>query len=127
MLRTIVEGMKAKAAEQLADPNLRKPCRQVLESLQNHWAGLTLFVDDPRIPMDNNASERKVRGPAVGRKNYYGSFAEWSGQLATVLFSIFATLKMAEINPRTWLRLYLDACAVNGGKPPENIDAFLRW
>ena len=126
-LRAIVERMKAKAAEQLADPKLRKPCRKVLKSLQNHWVGLTRFVDDARIPMDNNASERKLRGPAVGHKNYYGSFAEWSGSLATMLFSIFATLKMAKINPKTWLRLYLDACAVNGGKPPENIDAFLPW
>ena len=126
-LRAIIERMKAKAAEQLADANLRMPCRKVLASLQNHWSGLTLFVDDPRIPMDNNGSERKLRGPAVGRKNYYGSFAEWSGSLATVLFSIFATLTMAKINPKTWLKTYLDACAANGGKPPENIDAFLPW
>lgn len=126
-LRAIVEGMKAKAAGQLADADLRTACRKVLESLQNHWDGLTRFVDDPRIPMDNNASERDLRGPALGRKNYYGSFAEWSGRLATSLFSIFATLKMAKVNPRTWLRTYLDACAANGGKPPDDIDAYLPW
>ena len=41
----------------------------------------------PRIPLDNNASERQVRGPALGRKNYYGSGALWSGRLAATLFS----------------------------------------
>jgi transposase len=88
---------------------------------------LTRFVDDPRIPMDNNASERRLRGPALGRKNYYGSHAEWSGQLAMMLFSVFATLEKWDINPRTWLRSYLDACAAAGGKAPSDIQPFLPW
>src|SRR5690606_16767479 len=37
------------------------------------WTGLTRFLSDPRIPLDNNASERALRGPVVGRKNHYGS------------------------------------------------------
>jgi len=126
-LRDVVETMKHKAAEQLADADLRQPCRKVLVSLQEHWTGLTLFVDDPRIPMDNNRSERRLRGPAVGRKNYYGSGAVWSGQLAMMLFSLFATLSQWTINPRHWLRWYLDACAVAGGQAPSDIRPFLPW
>jgi transposase len=126
-LRTIVTTMQTRAAEQLADENLRAPCRKALESLLNHWEGLTRFVEDPRIPMDNNASERAERGPAVGRKNYYGSGSEWSGQLAMMLFSIFATLQRWKINPRTWLRWYLDACAKGGGKVPADVSRFLPW
>ena len=47
---------------------------------RNHWQGLTLFVEDPDLPMDNNQAERALRGPVVGRKNYYGSGAQWSGE-----------------------------------------------
>ena len=126
-LRQVMEQMKTKAADQLADAKLRQPCRKVLLSLQEHWTGLTRFLDDPRIPMDNNASERLLRGPALGRKNYYGSNAEWSGKLAMMLFSVFATLQMWKINPRTWLRWYLDACATAGGKAPTDIQSFLPW
>ena len=50
-------------------------CRKALRSLLDRWSGLTLFVDDPKIPMDNNASERTVCGPAMGRKDYFGSGA----------------------------------------------------
>ena len=46
--------------------------RKVLESLGNHWTGLTVFVEHPEVPMDNNTAERSERGPVVGRKNYYG-------------------------------------------------------
>jgi transposase len=33
------------------------------------WVGLTRFLEDPRIPLDNNAAERALRGVVVGRKN----------------------------------------------------------
>src|SRR3954452_11307648 len=111
-LRQAVAAMQQQLGVELAGAGLRMPAGKVLTSLQEHWSGLTLFVDDPRIPMDNNRSERLLRGPALGRKNYYGSGAVWSGQLAMMLFSLFATLSQWTINPRHWLRWYLDACAV---------------
>jgi transposase len=88
---------------------------------------LTRFVDDPRIPMDNNASERRERGPAVARKNFYGSGSKWSGQLAAAAFSIFATLSMWKLNPRKWLTWYFEQCATDGGKIPADIQMFLPW
>src|SRR5262249_17902144 len=100
---------------------------KVLTSLQEHWSGLTLFVDDPHIPMDNNRSERLLRGPALGRKNYYGSGALWSGRLAAALFSLLATLQLWHINPRLLLHWYLQSCAEAGGQAPKDIEPFLPW
>jgi transposase len=126
-LRETVAAMETQAATGLANPKLPTPCRKVLTSLEEHWAGLTRFLDDSRIPLDNNASERQARGPALGRKNYYGSGALWSGRLAVKLFSLFATLTMAKLNIRTWLTLFLEGCAQNGGRVPSDIDPFLPW
>jgi transposase len=126
-LRRHVAAMEQQRDEELADSKLREPCRKVLESLKEHWSGLTLFLDDPRIPLDNNYSERLVRNPAVGRKNYYGSAAEWAGRLAMMMFSLLATLKLWGINPRLWLTWYLESCAAAGGKPPADIEPFLPW
>jgi transposase len=116
-----------RAVTEHADPRLRQPCRKVLTSLQEHWSGLTRFVDDPRIPLDNNASERQLRGPVVGRKNYYGSGAVWSGRLAAMLFSLFATLERCQVNARDWLTSYLQACGREGGRPPPHIEDWLPW
>ncbi len=126
-LRQHVAAMAEARDRELADDQLREPCRKVLVSLNEHWSGLTLFVDDPRIPLDNNYAERLIRNPAVGRKNYYGSGAEWAGRLAMMLFSIFATLILWKINPRKWLSWYFDACAASGGKVPDNPASFLPW
>jgi transposase len=77
--------------------------------------------------MDNNASERRGRGPAVARKNFYGSGSKWSGELAATAFSIFATLSMCQLNPRKWLTWYFERCAAAGGKIPADIEEFLPW
>jgi transposase len=126
-LRQIVAAMQTQADAESVDPKLPTPCRKVVGSLQEHWSGLTRFLDDRRIPLDNNASERRVRGPALGRKNYYGSGALWSGRLAATLFSLLATLSLARLNIRTWLTWYLSCCAENGGRAPSDITAFLPW
>jgi len=126
-LRQTVAAMQIQAEAELADPKLPTPRRKVLESLRKHWEGLTRFLDDPRIPLDNNASERQARGPALGRKNYYGSGSLWSGRLAAMLFSLFATLSLAKINIRKWLTWFLERCAQNGGQVPADITPFLPW
>jgi transposase len=126
-LREAINAMHQQATEELAQPKMRQPCRKALASLLDHWSGLTLFVDDPKIPMDNNASERMVRGPAMGRKNYYGSGSLWSVCLTAAMFSIVATLKQWNVNPRRWLSWYLESCAAAGSRVPEDVERFLPW
>jgi transposase len=126
-LRDALEQMGHNRDSQLEDKAISPACKKVLESLSNHWKGLTVFVDHPEVPMDNNKAEQKERIPVLGRKNFYGSGAIWSGQLAAILFSIFQSLALWNINPRLWLTAFLEACALNHGHSPENIHSFLPW
>ena len=100
---------------------------KILTSLKNHWDGLTVFVEHPEVPMDNNNGERSIRNPVTGRKNFYGSGSLWSSELAAMMFSIFQTLVLCGLNCHHWLWLYLTACAENNGKPPEDLSPFLPW
>lgn len=126
-VRQWVAVMERQRAEELARPELHPARRKVLESLRHHWSGLTVFVEHPEVPMDNNTAERSERGPVVGRKNYYGSGAVWSGRLAAMLFSLFQTLALWGLNPRAWLTAYLTACAEAGGQAPAYPEALLPW
>jgi transposase len=118
VLRQAVEKMATERDTELNDPSLAQPASKVLQSMQIHWSGLTVFVDHPEVPMDNNSAERSVRISVVGRKNFYGSGSQWSGQLAATMYSLLMTVKLWGINPRTWLSAYLHACAANGNQPP---------
>ena len=127
LVREQVEYLARCRDQELEQPDLPKSCRGPLESLKNHWAGLTLFVDRPEIPMDNNRAERLERGPVVARKNFYGSGALWSGSLTALMFSLIHTLELGKICPRKWLTAYLTACAEAGGRAPANAADFLPW
>jgi transposase len=100
---------------------------KVFRSIAKHWTGLTVFVNMPGIPMDNNASERALRNSVVGRKGYYGSGSHWSAELTAELFTIFGTLDKNGINCRLWLIEYLHAVARNQCNAPTNATAFLPW
>lgn len=126
-LRQHVEAMAEQAHQELAEAVVHPARQKVLSSLQEHWDGLTLFVKHPEVPLDNNLAERVQRGPVVLRKNSYGSGAVWAGELAAMLFSVFQTLSLWNINPREWLRAYLHGCAKAGGQAPESVDEFLPW
>ncbi len=125
------EGTHGEGASSTPGADLSKSARtkqkKVLASLLEHWSGLTVFVENPEVPMDNNRAENTIRTPVNGRKNYYGSGSIWSAQLAAMLFAILQTLVLWGINPRHWLTRYHTACAENGASAPQDIAPFLPW
>ncbi len=126
-LRPQVEAFRQVCDEELKQEKLPAVRKKVLSSVVQHWDGLTVFVEHPEVPMDNSEAERRLRGPAMGRKNYWGSGAVWAGELAERCFSLFATLLLAGLNARTWLTAYLTACAEAGGKAPASAERWLPW
>ena len=127
VLDQAVQQMACDCAGGVANHETFPPAAKVLQSMTAHWDGLTVFVACPWVDMDNNAAERSMRSPVVGRKNFNGSGSEGSAELAATMYSLFATMKRWGLNLRTWLTAYLQACADNDNKPPVNIDAFLAW
>ena len=69
-----------------------------------NWDRLTRFVDDPRIPLDNNATERGIRGPVVGRKNHYGSNSQRGTEIAATFYTLLETAKLVGADPAKYLR-----------------------
>ena len=100
---------------------------RALKSLRDHAEGLQVFLDDPRIPMDNNAAERALRGPVISRYTSFGSGSADGARMAATMFTVFGTVRAAGLNPWTWLLDYLRACARNGGKAPEDLTPWLPW
>jgi transposase len=82
----------------------------------NMWPGLVLFLDDPSIPLDNNGTERAVRGPVLGRKNHYGSHSLRGTEVAATLYSLVESAKLNDLEPRLYLRV-----AVRAGLRSETV------
>ncbi len=83
------------------------------------WDRLARFVDDARIPLDNNATERAIRGPVVGRKNHYGSKSRRGTQVTATLYSILETIKLHDVDPHAYLIAAIEAA--------DRGEALLPW
>ena len=69
-----------------------------------NWDRLTRFLNDARIPLDNNATERGIRGPVVGRKIHYGSKSRRGTEVASLFYSLLETAKLQGVDPARCLR-----------------------
>ena len=115
------------AEEELASLPDEDRRAKLLRSLLHHREGLCVFVDHPQVPMDNNAGERAIRGPAIGRRLSFGSNSEDGAKFTATMYSVIGTLSMNGIDVPRWLEAWLDACAKNGGKPPDGLSPWLPW
>ncbi len=88
------------------------------------WPGLVLFLEDPTIPLDNNATERALRGPVIGRKNHYGSRSRRGTEVAALFYTLLESAKLAGVEPRDYLRTAVRAALADERIPlPHEIAA----
>ncbi len=118
-------AMDTARRDQAAIYSLHPAAKKVLATLDREWDGLARHRDFPDLDLDNNSAERALRTPVIGRKNHYGSHAEWAAHLAARVWTITATAERNHREPLAYLTEYLNACADAGSKPPEG-QAFQR-
>ena len=105
-LRGALEKMRKEADETHGHDAQAK----VMNSMRNHWDGLTLFVEHPELPMDNNLMENGIRPCALGRNNFLGNHSQWGGDLAACMYSIVQSCLLNDIEPRAYLTHYFRVC-----------------
>ena len=126
-LKAAVDALFAGAErERIALPAEAREAK-ALRSLLNHREGLSVFVERPQVPMDNNKAERALRGPVVGRRLSFGSDSESGARFTAQMYSVLGTLASNGMNALRWLEAWLGECAANGGRPPQNLSAWLPW
>lgn len=67
------------------------------------WPRLIRFLEDPEIWLDNNPTERGLRGPVVGRRNHFGSKSRRGTEVAAILYSLIETAKLCGVDPAKYL------------------------
>lgn len=111
----ILNQLQQWALAQQALPQSR--LRKAIHYLQTLWPGLVRFVHDGRLPLDNNALERDLRGVVIGRKNHYGSRSERGTQVAAILYSLIETAKHHGLPAPLYLRQAAQHALKNPGSP----------
>lgn len=84
----------------LKTTDLGKAILHTLKNKERLWR----IIDDPNVWLDNNPTERGLRGPVVGRRNHFGSKSRRGTYTASIFYSIIETAKLNGINPESYLR-----------------------
>jgi hypothetical protein len=88
--------------------------RKAIKYMLGLWPGLVRFLDDPRVPLDN-AAERAMRGPVLGRKNHQGSRSLRGTQVAAQLYGLIETANLCGLDPRDYLLAATQTALLDGG------------
>ncbi|MGF7156651.1 transposase [Novosphingobium gossypii] len=92
--------------------------------LQNDWDGFTTFLADGRICLSNNAAERELRSVARGRKAWLFVGSDRGGQRAAMMFSLFGTARLNDVDPLAW---FTDVLARIADIPQSRLHELLPW
>lgn len=101
--------------------DLAKAIRYTLE----HWEGLSRFLDDGRIEIDNNTVERAIRPLTLGRKNHLLAGSEGGTEHWAILASLIATCKINDVEPQAYLTDVLTRLV--NGHLQSRLDELLPW
>lgn len=89
------------------------------------WDGLSRFLDDGRIDLDNNTVERSIRPLALNRKNALFAGSDEGGDNWAVIATLIECCKLNGINPHKWLTETLTSLA--NGHPANSVGDLMPW
>jgi transposase len=107
----------------------KSPIGQAATYALNQWAALVRYCENGALSIDNNASERAMKAPALGRKNWLFVASKNGGRRAAILFSLIASCKRNQVEPWAWLRDVFSRLPSLPANTPEHLDPLLpdRW
>jgi transposase len=122
--KPLVDGLLIYMREQRAKLARAHDLAKAIDYIIKRWDAFTLFLNDGRVCLSNNAAERAPRGIALGRKSWMFCGSDRGGQRAATMYSLIVTAKMNDIDPQAWLA---DVLARIAGHPAHRLDELLPW
>jgi transposase len=116
----LIEWMKRERAKLSRHNDVAKAMDYMLKRVD----GYTLFLNDGRICVSNNAAERALRGIALGRKAWLFAGSDRGGERAAIMFTLIQTAKLNDVDPQAWLA---DVLARIADHKITDLAALLPW
>lgn len=104
----IFDRMRDQAIIDILGVSEKSKLYKALNYFLENFDGLTLFITNAEVPIDNNSQERLLRSPVVGRKTWLGTHSERGARTAAILFTIVESCKLNGVNPREYLPIQIE-------------------
>jgi len=118
-----MDRLRAWMKEMLLKVPPKTPLGRAITYTIKQWPSLCVYLNDGKVPIDNNGVERQIRRIAVGRKNWLFAGSDAGARRAAILYSIIGTCSLWNVNPEEYLRDILDR--ISRGWPSSRIEELL--
>ncbi len=122
--RPLVDALGTYMREQVTKLSRGHDLAKAMQYMLKRWSAFTLFLDDGRVCLSNNAAERGLRGIALGRKSWLFCGSDRGGHRTAAMYSLIVTAKMNGVDTQTWLADVLSRIAAH---PAHRLDELLPW
>ena len=123
--KPIVVALKARLDEASSKVPPKSALGKAVFYALNHWEALITYLDDGRLDIDNNLSERAIKPFVIGRKNWLFSGNEDGAHAGAILFSLIETCKHHQIDVFSWLKYTLTH--IHNAHTLEQLEALLPY
>jgi transposase len=103
-MRPCFEAIKTKSISDIGGLSEKSGLGRAMNYFLKNYEGLTRFLENPELPIDNNPQERLLRNPVIGRKTWYGTHSKRGAETAAILFSLVESCKLNQVNPRDYFK-----------------------
>lgn len=111
--RPILDKLHHYLLEIQAEVLPKSPAGRAVRYTLKNWMALNRYCEDGNLSIDNNATERDIRGVAVGRNNWMFFGSDQGGKTAAVLRSFTASCQRVGVEPFAWFKDVLSRIATH--------------
>jgi transposase len=100
---------------------------QAIKYCRNQWDKLNAFMQDGRLELDNNRSERSIKPFVIGRKNWLFANTPRGATASATIYSIVETAKENGLNPLSYLQYLFERLPNIDIQDQSAMDELLPW
>ena len=123
--RPLVDALQPWLREKLSLISQKTKLAEAIRYALSRWAGLSLFLDDGRVEIDNNVVERAIRPLALNRKNALFAGSDGGAEHWAVIASLIETCKLLAVEPHAYLTDVITR--IVNGHPQTRLDDLVPW
>jgi len=124
--KPILEDLKARLELKISLASPGSPISDAMKYTLKQWPKLMNYLKDPRLEIDNNASERAIKHFAVGRKNWLFSDSIDGAHAGAIIYSLLETCRAHKVEPFTYFKAVLNKLPTIDNTP-EALEALLPF
>lgn len=121
--RPAIEALGKWMAETYNREPPKSPMAGAIYYAVGRWDALLRFLEDGRLPIENNFSERLLKAVATGRKNYLFAGSDTGGHRAAIAYTVLGTCHLNHVDPWAYLQDVLTK--LSAGWPNRRIQELL--